>query len=245
MLQKTQEVLEFIANDELFENNDIRFVGGTALSYLIEHRLSEDLDFASLEVSSEEIEEVMKKYGAEKLEHDSTQEDYVTNEGGDINSHYIKFMLKGVKVGRIQVFNNWSPYMIENPDKIWIGLEYFCNVGDEIWSLEEDELKEFAINELVKIDLIDKKDVIDSTVIKVEKAYPAYFGSYDNFDEIKKYINTIKNLYCVGRNGMHRYNNMDHSMLSAMQAVKNIQNNIKSKDNIWSVNTEEEYHESK
>ncbi|MBD3829601.1 MAG: hypothetical protein IE890_03845, partial [Arcobacter sp.] len=150
-----------------------------------------------------------------------------------------------VKVGRIQVFNNWSPYMIENPDKIWIGLEYFCNVGDEIWSLEEDKLKEFAINELVKIDLIDKKDVIDSTVIKVEKAYPAYFGSYDNFDEIKKYINTIKNLYCVGRNGMHRYNNMDHSMLSAMQAVKNIQNNIKSKDNIWSVNTEEEYHESK
>ena len=98
MLQKTQEVLELIANDELFENNDIRFVGGTALSYLIEHRLSEDLDFASLEVSSEEIEEVMKKYGAEKLEHDPTQEDYVTNEGEDINSHYIKFMLKGVKV---------------------------------------------------------------------------------------------------------------------------------------------------
>jgi predicted nucleotidyltransferase component of viral defense system len=98
MLQKTQEVLEFIANDELFENNDIRLVGGTALSYLIVHRLSEDLDFASLEVSSEEIEEVMKKYGAEKLEHDPTQEDYVTNEGEDINSHYIKFMLKGVKV---------------------------------------------------------------------------------------------------------------------------------------------------
>ena len=162
-----------------------------------------------------------------------------------IPDNWIYIQESDVKVGRIQVFNNWSPYMIENPDKIWIGLEYFCNVGDEIWSLEEDELKEFAINELVKIDLIDKKDVIDSTVIKVEKAYPAYFGSYDNFDEIKKYINTIKNLYCVGRNGMHRYNNMDHSMLSAMQAVKNIQNNIKSKDNIWSVNTEEEYHESK
>jgi protoporphyrinogen oxidase len=162
-----------------------------------------------------------------------------------IPDNWIYIQESDVKVGRIQVFNNWSPYMIENPDKIWIGLEYFCNVGDEIWNLSKDELKEFAINELVKIDLIDKKDVIDSTVIKVEKAYPAYFGSYDNFDEIKKYINTIKNLYCVGRNGMHRYNNMDHSMLSAMEAVKNIQNNIKSKDNIWSVNTEEEYHESK
>lgn len=162
-----------------------------------------------------------------------------------IPDNWIYVQESDVKVGRIQVFNNWSPYMVKDKNTIWLGLEYFCNEGDELWNLSEDELKKLAINELEKINLINPKSVLDSTVIKVKKAYPAYFGSYDRFDEIKEYLNKIENLYCIGRNGMHKYNNMDHSMLSAMEAVKNIKNGTKSKENIWTVNSEEEYHESK
>ena len=151
-----------------------------------------------------------------------------------------------VKLGRIQIFNNWSPYLLENPQNtVWIGLEYFCNEGDEKWSMENEEFINYAINELEKIGIINRKDILDSTIIKVKKAYPAYFGSYKNFELVKSYINTFNNLYCIGRNGQHRYNNMDHSMLTAIEAVNCYINNIKSKDTIWNVNTEEEYHETK
>lgn len=151
-----------------------------------------------------------------------------------------------VKLGRIQIFNNWSPYMVEKPeDTVWIGLEYFCNENDKFWNMSDEEFIKFATEELEKMNIINKQDVLDSHREKVKKAYPAYFDTYSEIDELIKYINKFDNLYCVGRNGQHRYNNMDHSMVTAFEATKNIKNNIKDKGNIWNVNTEKEYHEEK
>ena len=160
-----------------------------------------------------------------------------------IPDNWIYVQENQVKLGRIQVFNNWSPYMIKDLDKIWIGLEYFCNEGDELWNKNDDEFKKFAVDELAQINIIDKNDVIDSTIIKYKKAYPAYFGTYNKFDEVRNFLNKFENLYSIGRNGMHRYNNMDHSMLTAITVVENIINNNKSKENIWNINTEKLYHE--
>ena len=150
-----------------------------------------------------------------------------------------------VKLGRIQIFNNWSPYMVKDYKKtIWLGLECFCNEDDDFWKLSKKESIEYAINELVKLNLIDKKNVIDATRIKIKKAYPAYFDSYSEIDKIKKYLNKINNLYCIGRNGQHRYNNMDHSMMTALIAVDSLLNN-RNKEDIWNVNIEEDYHEER
>lgn len=153
----------------------------------------------------------------------------------------------GVKLGRIQIFNNWSPYLVERPEEtIWIGLEYFCQEGDKFWNLPEAKCVTFAVNELIKMGVISNKNqVIDYHREHVQKAYPAYFDTYDRIDEVTKYLTEIDNLYCVGRNGQHRYNNMDHSMVTSMEAVSNILSGKKEKDNIWNVNTEQEYHESK
>ncbi len=126
-----------------------------------------------------------------------------------------------VKIGRLQIFNNWSPYMVKDFEKnVWIGLEYFCNEGDILWEMDDEEFTKFAIDEVVKIGIVDREDIIDDTRIKVKKAYPSYFGTYEQFDIVKDYLNSIENLYCIGRNGQHRYNNMDHSMLTAIEAVK-------------------------
>ena len=154
---------------------------------------------------------------------------------------------RDVKLGRIQVFNNWSPYMVEDfENKVWIGLEYFCSEGDDMWNQSDEDFINFAIGELKKIDIIeDEKDVLDSTRIKVKKAYPAYFGTYQEFDQVKNYLDTIQNLYCIGRNGQHRYNNMDHSMVTAMVASNLILNDNKDKSSLWNVNTEKSYHETK
>lgn len=162
-----------------------------------------------------------------------------------VPDNWIYVQEKEVKLGRIQIFNNWSPYMVNDLNNIWIGLEYFCNEGDQLWNLSDEEMAELAVSELEKIRIIDKKNVIDSVVIKVPKTYPAYFGSYNNFNIIRNFTDKIENLFLIGRNGMHRYNNQDHSMLSSITAVDNIINGIVSKDNIWDVNTEKEYHESK
>ncbi len=144
-----------------------------------------------------------------------------------------------IKIGRIQIYNNWSPYMVKDPATIWLGLEYFCNEGGGLWSKTDEELSDFAVDELVKIEMAEKGDVLDTTVVRMKKAYPAYFGSYGDFDVIRQYTDTIENIYLVGRNGMHRYNNMDHSMLTAMTAVDNIRNGSNSKDNIWQVDTDD------
>jgi protoporphyrinogen oxidase len=162
-----------------------------------------------------------------------------------VEDNWIYIQEPDVLAGRLQIFNNWSPYMLANPEQVWIGVEYFCYEVDELWKKPDEEMKAFAALELDKIGIIDKNDVVDATVIHVPKTYPAYFGSYDRFDELRSYLDKFSNLFLVGRNGMHRYNNQDHSMLTAMLAVDNIINGITDKANLWDVNTEMEYHEEK
>jgi len=148
-----------------------------------------------------------------------------------------------VRIGRLQVFNNWSPAMVADSQTIWLGLEYFCRAGDDLWSMSDGEFLEFAARELEKIGMIGRDDVLDGTVVRVPKAYPAYFGEYREFDKIRSYLDTLPNVYPIGRNGMHRYNNQDHSMLAANAAVTSILNAGAGKSKIWDINTEDEYHE--
>lgn len=150
-----------------------------------------------------------------------------------------------VKLGRLQIFNNWSPYMMVDPNTIWLGLEYFCTEGDALWSRSDAEIIAFAQEELERLGIVTRQDMLDAVVLRVPKAYPAYFGTYDRLSEVRTHLDKFENLFLVGRNGMHRYNNMDHSMLSAMEAVRNITERRTDKDNIWSVNTEQDYHEAK
>lgn len=153
----------------------------------------------------------------------------------------------GYKVGRVQLFNNWSPYLVKDVDNtVWVGLEYFCQEGDEFWKMNDEEATAFAIKELTRMRLINgPQDVLDSHRELVKKAYPAYFDTYDRMPELAEYLDSFGNLYCVGRNGQHRYNNQDHSMASAIEAVGNIKDCKTSKRNVWSVNTEQSYHEKK
>jgi protoporphyrinogen oxidase len=148
-----------------------------------------------------------------------------------------------VRIGRLQVFNNWSPALVADPATIWLGLEYFCREGDELWSMNNGHFIDFAATELEKIGLISRRDVIDGTLVRVPKAYPAYFGGYGEFETIRAYLDEISNLYPVGRNGMHRYNNQDHSMLTANSAVNSIVNGGGGKSSIWRINADAEYHE--
>lgn len=167
--------------------------------------------------------------------------------GNIVPDNWVYVHDRNVKMGRFQIYNNWSPYMVPDIEhNIWIGLEYFCNEGDEMWSMTDADFAQMAINEMVTMGLINSKDeVIDSHVERVKKAYPAYFDTYEHMDELRDYLNTIPNLFCVGRNGQHRYNNIDHSMCTSFETVKNILSGITDKDNIWNVNTEKEYHEEK
>ena len=151
-----------------------------------------------------------------------------------------------VKMCRIQIFNNWSPYLVKDvQNKVWIGLEYTCSEGDKYWNMSDKEFIDFAINELVSMNIISKDQVEDAHREKVKKAYPAYFDTYKDIDKLIDYINKIDNLYCIGRNGQHRYNNMDHSMVTGMEAAKNIIEGKMTKENVWNVNTDKEYHEIK
>ena len=164
---------------------------------------------------------------------------------GIIKDNWIYIQEPDVLVGRLQIFNNWSPYMVSSADKVWVGLEYFCNEGDSLWTRTDAEMVELAKEELAKLNFVEPADVLDTTVIRAPKAYPAYFGSYDRFGEISKYTDGFDNLFLVGRNGMHRYNNQDHSMLAAMTAVDNIMGGVRSRENLWALNTETDYHEEK
>ena len=148
-----------------------------------------------------------------------------------------------VKIGRLQVFNNWSPALVARPETIWLGLEYFCAEGDELWSMPDGQFLEFAAGELAKIGMIDPRDVLDGTVVRVPKAYPAYFGEYREFAKVREFVERFGNLYPVGRNGMHRYNNQDHSMLAARAAVDSILAEGRGRTEIWQINTEAGYHE--
>jgi protoporphyrinogen oxidase len=162
-----------------------------------------------------------------------------------LSDNWIYVQESDVLVGRIQIFNNWSPYLVENPDLVWIGLEYFCYETDDVWNYSEDRMIGLAKEELERIGIAAGADVLDATVIRMPKTYPAYFGTYDRFDVVRSYLDKFDNLFLIGRNGMHKYNNQDHSMLTAMMAVENIAAGVTDKSNLWRVNTEQEYHESK
>jgi protoporphyrinogen oxidase len=147
-----------------------------------------------------------------------------------------------VRIGRLQIFNNWSPALVADPRTTWLGLEYFCRQGDDLWAMEDREFLRFACGELEKIGLIEGKDVIDGTIVRVPRAYPAYFGAYSQFGTLRFYLDRFSNLYPIGRNGMHRYNNQDHSMLTANAAVDAITRRV-PKQGIWDINIDESYHE--
>jgi protoporphyrinogen oxidase len=161
-----------------------------------------------------------------------------------LKDNWIYVQEPDVLVGRIQIFNNWSPYLVEDPDKVWIGLEYFCYDTDDLWHKPDQAMIALALAEIEKMGIASRADYLDGTVIRMEKTYPAYFGTYERFDTVREYLDQFQNLFLVGRNGMHKYNNQDHSMLTAMTAVDNIVVGSHDKANIWAVNTEMDYHES-
>jgi protoporphyrinogen oxidase len=162
-----------------------------------------------------------------------------------IRDNWIYIQEPDVRAGRLQIFNNWSPYMVKDPDTVWIGVEYFCYQTDDLWTMPEADMANLAKAELERIGILKQSEVLDATVIRMPKTYPAYFGTYTRFDELRAYMDSFENLFLVGRNGMHKYNNQDHSMLTAMTAVDNIIAGITDKANLWAVNTEMEYHEEK
>ena len=167
--------------------------------------------------------------------------------GNIVPDNWVYVHDRSVRMGRFQIFNNWSPYMVADIEHtVWIGLEYFCNEGDEMWSMSDEDFAKMGISEMVKIGMIDSEDeAIDFHVEHVKKAYPAYFDTYNEIDRLRRYLDLIPNLYCVGRNGQHRYNNLDHSMMTSFETVKNIRSGNPDRSNIWNVNTEQTYHEKK
>ncbi len=153
---------------------------------------------------------------------------------------------QAVRMGRLEIYNNFSPYMVDDPiGKVLFSVEYFCSKGDVLWSLDDDAFVKKCITELKSAGIIsDDVKIFDAVATRTLKAYPAYFGSYAEFGKVRKWLDGFSNLYCIGRNGQHRYNNMDHSMLCGMEAVRALLGEV-GKEAVWSVNTEEEYHESK
>lgn len=202
-------------------------------------------DFVTVGVLTKSIVLADKKKNLRgKTLHD--KDDIKSEETSFPPDNWIYIQEPDVKVARLQIFNNWSPYMVADPKSVWVGMEYFCQEGDDFWNMPDDKLCRFAVSELVKMDALKETDVKDSCVIRVEKAYPCYFGKgYENFNVIREYIDGFQNMFLVGRNGMHRYNNQDHSMLSAMEAVGCILNGSTVKNHIWDINSESEYHEQK
>jgi protoporphyrinogen oxidase len=162
-----------------------------------------------------------------------------------IQDTWIYIQEPDVLLGRLQIFNNWSPYMVADPTKVWIGLEYFCYETDPLWAMPDEELKRFAAGELEKIGILKTAEVVDAHVVRVPKTYPAYFGTYDRFAELREWTDGFENLFLVGRNGMHKYNNQDHSMLTAMAVVDGIAAGYVDKAAVWGINSEQEYHEEK
>ena len=160
-----------------------------------------------------------------------------------VKDNWIYVQDNQVKAGRIQVFNNWSPFMVADPGTVWLGIEYFCNETEAFWKKDDAAITDIAIKEMETIGILDAAKVKDSMVARIKKAYPSYYGSYNKFGKVQEFADTINNLFLIGRNGMHRYNNSDHSMLTAMTAVENIINARTDKTNIWEINTEEDYHE--
>ncbi len=161
----------------------------------------------------------------------------------NLPDNWIYIQEPGLQVGRLQIFNNWSPYMVKDSDTVWVGMEYFCSEGDALWSASDEELLRLGTAEMQSLQLAAPADRLDGIVIRMPKAYPAYHGSYERFDELRAYLDGFENLFLVGRNGMHRYNNQDHSMLSAKKAVEAILAGSGDKSAVWAVNVDDAYHE--
>ena len=168
----------------------------------------------------------------------------VSGKARHVNDNWIYIQEPGVKVGRVQVFNNWSPHMVADPDTVWLGLEFFARDDDDLWALGDDALKALAMREMQQLGLADEAELLDATVLRQPKAYPGYFGAaFQRFDELRGWLDGLDNLYLCGRNGMHRYNNQDHSMLSARLAAQAIMNHGAGREAIWAVNIDDDYHE--
>ena len=170
----------------------------------------------------------------------------ITTLNGLVPDTWIYVQERDVRLGRLQIFNNWSPYMVDDPaHHVWVGLEYFCAEGDAMWEMGDKAFTDFAVAELRKTGILGPDTpILDSVRLRVKKAYPAYFGAYARFQEVRTWLDGFSNLWCIGRNGQHRYNNMDHSMLCGLEAVRSLLDGT-PKSAVWAVNTEEEYHESK
>jgi len=171
--------------------------------------------------------------------------DVAESTSGLIKDTWIYIQEPDVLLGRLQIYNNWSPHMVADPTKVWLGLEYFCYDTDPLWSMPDAALAAFAAAELQQIGILRTIEVLDAHVVRVPKSYPAYFGTYNRFDELRTWTDSFANLYLIGRNGMHKYNNQDHSMLTAMAVVDGIAAGHVDKVALWSINTEQEYHEER
>jgi protoporphyrinogen oxidase len=147
----------------------------------------------------------------------------------------------GIKVGRVQNFNNWSSALVPDPTKTCLGMEYFCFKADGLWQQHDQDLVAMATHELEVLGLARGAKVIDSTVVRMPKAYPIYDATYGrHLDTIRSFLDRISNLHTIGRNGMHKYNNQDHSMYTAMLAVANLEG---ASHDLWAVNNDLDYHE--
>jgi protoporphyrinogen oxidase len=162
---------------------------------------------------------------------------------GAITDNWIYIQEPSVRLGRVQVFNNWSPYLVADASRVWLGLEYFCYATDDVWSWDDDALIALGRRELVQLGIIGDGDFRSGCVVRQRRAYPAYFGTYRELFLVRAYLDKISNLFCIGRNGQHRYNNQDHSMLTAMRAVDVVRTGSGQRDEVWKVNAEPAHHE--
>ncbi len=203
-------------------------------------------------ISSMPIQELVRKLvpapspkvleAAEKLAYrDFLTVSLIVNKPNLFEDNWIYIHDSAVKVGRIQNFKNWSPGMVPDPMKTCLGLEYFCFEGDGLWNTSDADLISLATREVAELGLVSANDVEDGAVVRMPKAYPVYDSVYaEAVSTIREFVEDLGNLYLVGRNGMHKYNNQDHSMLTAMLSVKNI---LGAKYDVWEVNVDNEYHE--
>jgi protoporphyrinogen oxidase len=174
-----------------------------------------------------------------------TDRDGVVHPDATPRDNWIYVQEPDVRLGRLQIFNNWSPDLVADAQTVSLGLEYFCREGDDLWAMADGRFLDFAASELEAIGLIRRSDVLNGTVVRVPKAYPAYFGEYREIGRVQDYLSGFVNLFAVGRNGMHRYNNQDHSMLAAKAAVDCLMTGSSDRTALWSINTEGDYHEAR
>jgi len=166
-------------------------------------------------------------------------------QGKRVTDNWLYIQDRNVMLGRLQLFNNWSPYMVANPKQTWLGAEYFCYRHDDLWKMKDKEIIDFAAKELESIGVLDAQEVVDGTVVRCPKAYPSYTGVYEDFNEIVSFLKSHSNLIPIGRNGMHKYNNQDHSMLTAFKARDLILSKSSDFEKLWKINTDSEYLEEK